>query len=250
MAEPARTTPSDLRARLEASSGGQGDGLRAGLWVGYLDAYGLEVVRGHGPDWIGVDLQHGNLDLSALPDLLRVAECAGLPLLARTPSHDPATLGRVLDCGVGGIIVPMVESSDQAGAVVAASRTPPRGSRSTGACRSTLGVCHAPEEPLVLPMVETAAGLEHAAEILAVPGVDGVFFGPYDFSISAGFPSARSPETVDALREVILLARAAGKIVGFMAGQPELLAVAPEADLVAVDTDVSALRLGLGQLFG
>lgn len=250
MVEPAQNVAMELRARLRASASGQGGGLRAGLWVSYLDPYGLEVVRGCGPDWVGVDLQHGNLETGALSGLLRVAESAMLPLLARTPSHDPATIGRALDCGVSGVIVPMVESAEQALAVVAACRTPPLGSRSTGGCRSTLGVSRAPAEQLVLPMVETAVGLTHAAEILAVPGVDGVFFGPYDFSISAGYPSASSPQTIDALREVISLARTADKIVGFMAGQPELLAVAAEADLVAVDTDVSALRLGLRQIFG
>jgi 4-hydroxy-2-oxoheptanedioate aldolase len=98
-------------------------------------------------------------------------------------------------------------------------------------------------------MVETATGLAHAEDILAVPGVDGVFFGPYDLTISAGYPAAGSPQTIQALRDVISLARAANKIAGFMAGRPELLAVAPEADLVAVDTDISALRLGLAQVF-
>ena len=106
-----------------------------------------------------------------------------------------------------------------------------------------------PARQLVLPMVETAAGLGNAADILAVPGVDGVFFGPYDLSLSAGYPAPNSPQTIQALREVISLARAAHKIAGFMAGRPELLSVAPEADLVAADTDVSALRLGLSQIF-
>ena len=165
MVEPAQTVPLDVRAQLTASAAGEGTGLRAGLWVSYLDPYGLEVVLGHGPDWIGVDLQHGNLELTTLPGLLRVAEAAGLPLLARTPSHDPGTIGRTLDYGVSGVIVPMVESAEQALAVVAACRTPPLGSRSTGGCRSSLGVSQAPAEQLVLPMVETAAGLKRAAEI-------------------------------------------------------------------------------------
>jgi 4-hydroxy-2-oxoheptanedioate aldolase len=143
----------------------------------------------------------------------------------------------------------MVESADQARALVSAACTPPQGARSTGGCPSTLGVTHAPVQQLLLPMVETAPGLDHAADILAVPGVDGVFLGPYDLSISAGYPGPTSPQTIEALRDVISLARSAGKIAGFMAGRPELLAVASEADLVAVDTDVSALRLGLARIF-
>ncbi len=249
MVEPGNTVTQDLRSRLQAAAAGEGEGLRRGLWLSYLGPYGLEVATGCGADWVGVDLQHGNLEPHALPGLLRVAESAGLPLLARTPSHDPATLGRVLDTGVSGVIIPMVESADQARALVSAGRTPPHGARSTGGCRSTLGVTQPPAQQLLLPMVETATGLDHAADILAVPGVDGVFFGPYDLSISAGYPAPGSPQTIKALRDVISLARNAGKIAGFMAGKPELLAIASEADLVAVDTDVSALRLGLTQIF-
>ena len=81
------------------------------------------------------------------------------------------------------------------------------------------------------------------------PGVDGVFLGPDDLSISAGFPSPSSPQTLAALRQVFEAGRQADKIVGFMAGTPELLSLAPEADLVAMDTDVAALRLGLSQVF-
>ncbi|WP_353957066.1 aldolase/citrate lyase family protein [uncultured Ornithinimicrobium sp.] len=103
----------------------------------------------------------------------------------------------------------------------------------------------APAEQLLLPMVETAAGLRNAADILAVDGVDGVFVGPYDLSISSGFPAPDSPQTLDAVRHVLGLARGAGKVAGFMAGAPGLVDLAPEADLVALDTDVAALRLGL-----
>ncbi|MGC5585854.1 HpcH/HpaI aldolase family protein [Ornithinimicrobium sp. W1665] len=239
----------DLRTRLQAASAGTGEGLRRGLWLSFLDPYGLEVATGCGPDWVGVDLQHGNIETHHLPGLLRVAEAAGLPLLARTASHDPAALGRVLDTGVSGVIIPMVESAAQAQDLVSACRTPPVGNRSTGGCRATLGVTQQPEPQLVLPMVETVAGLHNAADILAVPGIDGVFFGPYDLSISAGHSGPDSTQTIQALRHTISLARTAGKVVGFMAGGPELIQVAPEADLIAVDTDTSALRHGLAQLF-
>lgn len=249
MVDQGNTVTQDLRTTLQASAAGEGNGLRRGFWISYLGPYGLEVATGCGADWVGVDLQHGNLELHSLPGLLRVAESAGLPMLARTPSHDRATLGRILDAGVSGVIIPMVESADQARALVSAACTPPEGARSTGGCRSTLGVTLAPDQQLLLPMVETVKGLDHAADILAVPGVDGVFFGPYDFTISAGYPAADSPQTIQALQEVINLARAAGKIAGFMAGRRGLLAAAPGADLVAVDTDVSALQLGLARIF-
>ncbi|MGC5585401.1 HpcH/HpaI aldolase family protein [Ornithinimicrobium sp. W1665] len=249
MPAPDDTPAPDLRTRLLTAAAGEGEGLRRGLWVSFLNPYGLEVVVGSGVDWVGLDLQHGDLEPTDVPGLLRVVEHARLPVLARTPSHDAATIGRLLDAGVDGLIVPMVETADQARALVSACRTPPHGTRSTGGCRQALGVTRAPAQQLLLPMVETATGLKRAADILAVPGIDGVFVGPYDLSISAGYPEPDSAQTVQALRHVVGLARGAGKVVGFMAGRPALLEVAPEADLVAVDTDVTALRLGLSRLF-
>lgn len=239
----------DIRATLLAAAAGEGPGLRAGLWTTFLGAYGLEVAASSGANWIGIDLQHGDLDVGDVPTLLRVAERANLPVLTRVPSHDTALIGRVLDAGVSGVIVPMVNSAEESAALVSACRTPPHGSRSTGGCRQSLGLAGGLFPQLLLPMVETAAGLQNAAEILEVQGVDGVFVGPYDLSISAGFSGPSAPQTISALCDVIHLARQAGKLVGFMAGTPELLEVALEADLVAVDTDVTALRRGLGTLF-
>lgn len=89
----------DVRATLRAAAAGTGPGLRRGLWLTFLGPYGLEVASSSGADWLGVDLQHGDLDIGEVPALLRVAERAGLPLLTRMPSHDPALLGRALDAG-------------------------------------------------------------------------------------------------------------------------------------------------------
>lgn len=238
------------RARLhDAASGGEA-GLRRGLWLSFLSPFGLEAATGAGVDWIGVDLQHGDLELRDVAGLLRVAERADLPLLTRLPSHAPDVLGRALDLGVDGVIVPLVETVEQAAALVAAARVPPTGARSTGTSRESVARLGERPEPLLLLMIETADGLRKAADILAVPGVDGVFVGPYDLSLSSGFPAPDSEQTLAALRTVTGLARAAGRMVGFMAGLPALVAAAPEADLVAIDTDVAALRTGLDQLLG
>lgn len=235
----------DLRA---AAADRRPSGKR-GLWLSFLDAYGLEVSVLTAADWLGVDLQHGVLEPGDVPGLLRVAEKVDLPLLTRVSSHDAATIGRVLDAGVQGVIVPAVESAGEARALASACLLPPRGKRSAGVARSALGVVSGGADPLLLPMIETADGLAHAHEILAVDGIDGLFVGPYDLSLSMGFPSPSSPQTLDALRRVMGLARDAGKIVGFYAANPALVQLAPEADLVAIDSDVTALRLGLAQLF-
>ena len=247
------STGTDLLARVRDAAASRTPAGERGLWVSFLSPYGLEAALGSGsalPGWLGVDLQHGDLGASDVAGLLRVAEHAGLPLLTRMPSHDGGLIGKVLDAGVYGVIVPTVDSADQARALAAAARTPPDGHRSTGLARTALGVTDPAVRPLLLPMVETADGLANAQEILAVDGVDGVFVGPYDLSASCGFPDPASPQTIAALRSVIGLARVAGKVVGCYAGNPTLAALADEVDLVALDSDVAALRLGLGQLFG
>ena len=226
---------------------------RGGLWVSFLSPYALEVALDAGPgvlpDWVGLDLQHGDLGTTHVADLLRVTERRGIPVLARMPGHDRAAIGRVIDSGVDGVIVPTVESSDQARALVDAVRLPPTGARSTGSARSSFGVTSG-TEPLLLPMVETRAGRDHAAGIAAVEGVDGIFVGPYDLNASLGNPSPSSPEGVAAVWSVIDVGRAAGVVVGMYAGSDELRALAPLLDLVALDSDLTALRLGMASLFG
>ncbi len=229
---------------------------RRGLWVSYLSPYALELALGapHDtggprPDWVGLDLQHGAIEVADVIGLLRVTERHGIPVLARVPSHDKAVIGRVVDAGVDGVIVPSVESAEQAEALVDAIRLPPRGSRSTGAARSSFGVTSG-TQPLLLPMVETRLGRDHAAGIAAVDGVDGIFVGPYDLSVSLGLASPVLPEALAAIRGVIEVGRAAGGVVGLYAGADELRALRPLLDLVGLDSDITALRLGLAALFG
>jgi 2-keto-3-deoxy-L-rhamnonate aldolase RhmA len=231
------------------------DGLRAGtlatsrgLWVTFLSPFGLEVAAGSGADWIGVDLQHGDLDLARLAPLLRVAD---VPVLARLDSHDSTGLARAIDAGVDGVIVPTVESAMQAERLVAAAHLPPRGRRSGGAARA--GLVGATPQPLLLPMVETRLGLEAADEIAATPGVDGIFIGPYDLALSLGEP-VRSERVLDGVQEALAAARRHGRITGAFTGDPGLARDLDERgvalDLHAIDTDAAALRAGLTALLG
>jgi 2-keto-3-deoxy-L-rhamnonate aldolase RhmA len=251
---------SDLVTDLRVRAADRTPSVRRGLWLSFLSAYGLEAVLGDrlsgstdggasaAIDWLGLDLQHGDLGLDDVVPVLRVAERVGLPVFARMTSHAGDAIGKVVDAGAHGVIVPGVESADEAAALVRAIRLPPDGARSTGSARTSLGVTAA-GEPLLLPMVETAAGLEAAADIVAVDGVDGVFIGPYDLSMSLGCRPGE-PEVMAAIATVVDVGRTAGKIVGMFAGRPDLLEVGPKLDLVAVDTDASAIRRGIADLFG
>lgn len=219
-----------------------------GLWVTFLSPFGLEVASGSGEDWIGVDLQHGDLDLTQLAPLLRAAD---VPVLSRLSSHDPAALARALEAGVDGIIVPAVESAAQAERLVAAAHLPPRGQRSGGLARAEM--VGATSHPLLLPMVETRAGLEAAEEIVCTPGIDGIFIGPYDLAISLGEP-VRSEKTLDAIGAALAAARRHRRLTGAFTGEPGLAADLDDRgvvlDLHAIDTDAGALRAGLAARLG
>jgi 4-hydroxy-2-oxoheptanedioate aldolase len=220
-------------------------GSARGLWLTLLGADALEALPLAGVGWLGVDLQHGRLEVADLAGILRVSR---VPVLARSASQDPGHLARVLDTGVDGVIVPGVGSGDEAAALVRAVRLPPEGGRSTGLSRSAL--VGGPERPLLLPMVETAEGLAAVERIASCPGVDGVFVGPYDLSLSLGRPSVVDDEVVAAIHHVARTARDRGVMAGAFAGNRELDGLLPELDLLAVDTDVTALRQGVSSLFG
>jgi len=218
---------------------------RRGLWLTFLSPFGLELAGGCGAEWIGIDVQHGGLDGADVAPLARVSP---VPVLVRLASHDEAQLGRVLDTGVDGVIVPAVESGRQAEDLVRAAYFPPRGRRSKGLARvSLLG---RRDQPLLLPMVETRAGLDALDDILGVDGVDGIFVGPYDLSLSLGQKSALDDAVVSAISSVIDRTRERGRVTGIFTGNRQLTGAIPDVDLLGVDTDAAALRAGLKALFG
>ena len=224
---------------------------RRGLWLTFLSPFGLEVAAAAGgAEWIGIDVQHGDLDLADVAPLARVSP---VPVLVRLASHDEANLARALDAGVNGVIVPTVESAGQAGQLVQAACFPPRGRRSKGLARASLlgprGPLGPREEPLLLPMVETRAGLDHLDDILGVDGVDGIFIGPYDLALSLGQESVLESAVVSAITSVIGRTRGRGRITGIFAGNRELTGLIPAVDLLGVDTDAAALRAGLKLMF-
>jgi 4-hydroxy-2-oxoheptanedioate aldolase len=221
-----------------------GGACRRGLWLTFLSPFGLEVAGGCGAEWLGIDIQHGDLELTDVAPLARVSP---VPVLVRLASHDEAHLARVLDAGVDGVIVPAVESADQAEELVRAAYFPPRGRRSQGPARvSMLGPR---DQPLLLPMVETRAGLDHLDDILGVDGVDGIFLGPYDLTLSLGRESVLDDAVVSAITSVIGRTGGRGRIAGIFTGNRELTRLLPAVDLLGVDTDAAALRAGLKLMF-
>jgi 4-hydroxy-2-oxoheptanedioate aldolase len=162
-----------------------------------------------GPDYVVVDLQHGSATESDLPALTAVIERAGGTPLARVRYAHPADIGRALDLGCAGVIVPNVDSAELARAAAGACRFPPEGYRSGG------GVLASTRVPLCLIMVESRAAMAELNHTLALPGVDGIYVGPRDLSYSLG--CALSPDDAvlrPALEEIWAACLAAGKAVG------------------------------------
>ena len=225
-------------------------------WLSSDSAYLAEVLSHSGYDAVTVDLQHGMFGLDRAVTLLQAISAGPAVPLARCPSHEPSTIGKLLDAGAYGIICPAVDSAEQAAAFVRACRYPPTGARSFGPSRGLLYggadyVEYADATVLTWAMVESAAALDALEEIVRTPGLDGVYVGPNDLALSLGErPGAGfSAAVLAALERVATQARAAGIWAGAFAPTAEL--ARRQADLgfhlVTPGNDVGILRQAVAE---
>jgi 4-hydroxy-2-oxoheptanedioate aldolase len=180
--------PNRVRARLEAGE----TVLTAWLTTG--STLVAEAVARAGFDAVTLDLQHGAIDAGEMLGLLQAIAAADAVALVRVGWNDPALVMKALDLGAWGVICPMIESADDVRRFVGACRYPPVGNRSYGPTRGRLvhGESYgriADAQVLTFAMIETRRALEALEEIVAVPGLDGVFVGPSDLSLALGGPA-------------------------------------------------------------
>lgn len=200
-----------------------GKALALGGWLTVRSSEYLAALSASSLNYIGIDCQHG---LCSEADVVRMLVAAGpspVPRLVRVSANRPELIQRVIDAGADGVIIPSVNDADEARAAVSAVEYPPNGVRSYGPMAPYI-----PREPsalsrrvLVLAMIETSAGLANVDDILAVPGIDGVYVGPGDLGLSLGFGHQQFPATADLgrpLETIIAAARRASKIAGLHAG--------------------------------
>ena len=233
---------SSLRGRLAAGR------PCTGLWSQLPGVVTAELVARTGPDFVVYDLQHGALAETDLPGVATAVGAAGSVPLVRTRSPHAADVGRALDLGAHGVIVPSVLGADHAREVVASCRYGPVGTRSAGR------VSGGADDPLVVVMVETAGALEELDAVLALDGLDGVYVGPKDLSLSLG---RGGDDDRGHMREVIssIVARAvaAGVPVGVHAYDGATAAghAAEGATIITATMDTTALSAALaGHLRG
>jgi 4-hydroxy-2-oxoheptanedioate aldolase len=236
-------------------------GAQIGLWLGLADPYAAELCATAGFDWLLIDGEHGPNDLrSMLGALQAVAPYAAHPVL-RVPHGDTALIKQVLEIGATTLLVPMVETAEQARALVAATRYPPRGVRGVGsglARSSRWGgypryLHEADDSVCLLVQVETAAALAQLDEIAAVDGVDGVFIGPADLSASMGhLGNPGHPDVRAAIDGAIQRILAAGKAPGILMVDEALARhhIAAGARFVAVGVDATLLARATRDLAG
>jgi 4-hydroxy-2-oxoheptanedioate aldolase len=161
-------------------------------WLSIPSAFSAEVMSHQGFDSLTIDMQHGVVDYQVAVTMLQSISTTGVVPLARVPWNDPARIMKILDAGAYGIICPMINTRAEAEALVAAARYYPAGYRSWGPVRASIyaGAGYTPAaanaEVVVMPMIETAEAVKNIDDILSVPGIDAVYVGPADLSITLG----------------------------------------------------------------
>jgi 4-hydroxy-2-oxoheptanedioate aldolase len=184
-----------------------------------------EVVGKTGLSWVCVDMQHGEANLGTLSPLLAAISATPAMPYARVAFNDFMEIGRALDLGAYGIIVPLVNNAAEAQAAVRAAKYPPLGARSFGPVRAAVYAGdgyydEANQETSLFVMIETKEGVDNAKEILSVEGVDGAYIGPSDLSIAYGVrPGISTGEQLDpvveeAIAKVVAAGEATGKVIG------------------------------------
>ena len=164
-----------------------------GAWLSIPSAFSAEVMAHQGFDWICIDMQHGVIDYQIAVTMLQAISTTQTIPFVRVPWNEPGIIGKALDAGAYGVIIPLVNTREQAEAAVGACRYAPAGYRSFGPLRASYYAgpdyaIHANEEIACIPMIETTTALANLEEILNVPGIDAVYVGPADLSLTLGLP--------------------------------------------------------------
>lgn len=221
-----------------------------GLWLSMADPYLAEVSATAGFDWLLIDGEHAPNDLrSILAALQSIAPYRSQPVV-RVVAGETALIKQVLDIGAKSILVPMVDTAEQAKAVVSATRYPPEGVRGVGSAVARASrwaqrsdyLDVADDEICLLVQAETVTALNNLESICAVPGVDGVFIGPADLAASMGFRGhPENPAVQAAIENAMKTIIASGKAAGTLTSDPALARRYLELGCTFVATGVDVL---------
>lgn len=223
-----------------------------GCWSALASPITTEVLGLAGFDWILLDGEHAPNDIQTfIPQLMALKESRSVPVV-RPPVNDPIVIKRLLDIGFYNLIVPFVETKEQAQQAVASTRYPPEGIRGVSVGHRNNGYGSIPnyfndinDNISVVVQIESKDGLDNVDEILAVDGIDGVFVGPSDLAAALGHLSnPNHPDVQGAIKVIFHKAQEAGKTIGILAPVQEDAQryIGWGANLVAVGSDLGLFK--------
>ena len=166
-----------------------------GTWMQIGSSAVAEIIGDSGYDWVSVDLEHGSIDTSNLPNLFRAIKLGGALPLARVSESTPGYCKKALDAGAGGVILPMIENEIHLKKIISSCQWPPKGNRGVGFSRANLygkyfdRYIEESQIPIVIAQIENTNGVNNLDKILQVNGLDAIMVGPYDLSASMGLTS-------------------------------------------------------------
>lgn len=228
-------------------------------WCSIGNPFTAEIMAAQGFDSITIDMQHGALDYAALLPMFQAMRASGATLMARVPWLEPGIIMKALDAGAYGIICPMVNTAGEAARFVSYMRYPPLGQRSFGPTRVSFaaGANYAAEangNMLAFAMIETAEGMANLDAIAATPGLDGIYVGPADLTLSLsqgrlapGF-DREEPEMIAALHSIVAACKRNGIRAALHCGTPDYAAraIGWGFDMTTVGGDARFLAAAAG----
>ena len=226
--------------------------VQIGLWQGLTTGYAVEICAGTGYDWLLIDGEHAPSDIPMLSEQYQAAIHSGSHPIVRPPIGETWIIKKLLDVGFQTLLIPMVESREQAEALVKATRYPPHGVRGVGAAMARASdysripdyLETANDEICLLVQVESRAGLAALDEIAALDGIDGIFIGPADLAADMGYLGRSGSEPVQAaIADAFTRIRAHGKAPGILTGDVALAKRYQQqgAQFIAIGIDVVLL---------
>jgi len=210
-----------LKARLDAGK------ACVNAWLAIPSGFSAEMMAGCGWDSVTVDIQHGVQDYQSMVQCFQAMDKHPITPLVRVPWNEPGIIGKVLDGGAWGVICPMINNAAEAQALADACLYPPMGKRSNGPIRAASYGEASPyqtianREILIIPMIETQAGIDNIDEILSVPGISGIYIGPSDMGLALGMIpilDREEPVILDIYKKLIASCRKHGKFAGLHNG--------------------------------
>ena len=232
-----------------------------GSWITLAHPAIAEIMSKAGFDWLVVDLEHSVITIREAEELIRVIDLCGITPLVRLSTNDAVQIKRVMDAGAHGIIVPMVNSAEDARLAVSSVQYPPSGNRGVGLARAQgYGTGFEKykkwleDESIVIVQIEHIDAVNNLDEILEVDGVDGFIVGPYDLSGSLGIPGEfNHPLMRDAMDRIVSKGTASGKVPGIHVVEPDSIQLNQRIEqgyrFIAYSLDIRMLDTCCRQIF-